>query len=507
LAVGAAAVLIGLLALPIPRSVVTGRAPAAGDVLFELPLRSVSFGGGAVGDLDGDGDREVVFGTYYRDERVIALHHDGRVLWELPSGGGPVDGSVAVVNLDGDGLPEVLWGNAQTTEFHVADAAGRDHWSMTVGEVLDAPAAVADMDGDGDLDIVLASCGRAGAPGGLRVLDAFTGRVIWRAQVGGCYQSAPLIIDQDGDGSLDVVVSTWFDHQVRAFAGRDGRLRWETPIGGTDNWTYHAGSFGDLSGDGVPDVALGDREGTLWALNGRDGTVLWSVKLPEVVYVFGPTAMADVDGDGRLNVIVAANRLFVFDAEGRQQRVVELPGYATRGPVLTDYDGDGLADIVVAVDGPAVQVYGGRNLALLKDIRLPKAGDMDHHPVIADLDGDGRMALVTVYGHGESDDPTQNWGRAVLIDLGSRGPEWPTFSHDLHHSGNYHWPVGEAVNHPGAFRTATPATATAVATATRPANTATPTPTASQATASPTPTAVATAATAVSLLFLPNLSR
>jgi outer membrane protein assembly factor BamB len=462
-------------------------ASAAADLLFDVTLHSASYGGGAAGDLDGDGEREIAFGTYYRDERVLALQHDGRVLWELPSGGGPVDGSVAVVDLTGDGRPEVLWGNAQSTEFHVADAAGADLWSVTVGEVLDAPAAVADMNADGQLDVVLASCGRSGTASGLRVFDGRSGRRIWRAEAGGCYQSAPLLFDQDGDGRLDVIVSTWFDNKVRAFSGRDGRLRWETPIG---DWTYHAGSFGDLSGDGVPDVALGDYDGLLWALNGRDGAVLWSVKLPEVVYVFGPTAMADVDGDGQLNVIVAANRLFVFDADGRQQRVVDLPGYATRGPVLTDYNGDGLADIVVAMDGPAVRVYEGKSLKLLKEVQLSPAGDMDHHPVIADLDGDGRMELFTVYGHGESDDMTKNWGRAVLIALGNRGPEWPTYSHDLHHSGNYHWPVGDAVNRPTPSPTPPPVSPSPTPTVATPTvAVSTPIPTVPSPTATPTVTA------------------
>lgn len=421
------------------------RARVAADdapLLFDVPLRSCSYGGAAVADLDGDGQREIVFGTYYNDERLIALRADGTVLWAVPSGGGPIDNSVTVADLDGDARPEVVWGNSQDTRLHVADATGRDRWSKVIGEVLDAPKAVGDVDGDGRLDLVVASCGGSGKPSGLRAFVGATGDLLWTASVGGCYQSAPLLFDQDGDGLLDVVVSTWFDERVRAFSGRDGRLRWETPIGG---WTYHAGSFGDLTGDGVPDVVLGDYSATVWALDGRNGAVLWSRKLADERYLFGPTAMGDMDGDGALEIAVSGDHLRVFDHAGRERWSKPLAGYATRGPVLTDMDGDGRPDILVAVDGPALAAYRGRDGAALFSRTFPQSGPANHHPVVADLDGDGLLEAFLIYGRGQSDTPEQNWGRAVAVRLGVKGPEWPSYSHDAHHSGNYGRPTGGPV--------------------------------------------------------------
>jgi len=418
-----------------------------GDHLFDVELASCSYGGAAIEDLDGDGAPEVLLGTYFNDERVLALSADGTAIFALPSGGGPVDNSVTVADLDRDGSPEVMWGNSATTEFHVADSSGNDLWSTVVGEVLDAPEAVADVDGDGALDIVLASCGSDASRPGLRAFVGTTGELLWEAEVGGCYQSAPLLFDQDGDGLVDVVVSTWFDEKVRAFSGRDGRLRWETPIAG---WTYHAGSFGDLSGDGVPDVAVGDYSATLWAIDGANGDVLWRKELPGVHYVFGPTAMGDLDGDGRLEIVVAAERLLVYEATGALRYAVDLPGFCTRGPVLVDLDGDGLPDVLTAVDGPSLLgfrgVDGEKVVEHAFDTPTGEVADMNFHPAVADLDGDGLNDVVTVYGRGRSDEQSANWGRAVAVQLGGSGPGWPTYSHDHHHSGNYHYPVGSAVN-------------------------------------------------------------
>jgi outer membrane protein assembly factor BamB len=352
----------------------------------------------------------------------------------------------------------VVWGNSENTVLHVADSRGVDIWTSRIGEVLDAPKAVADLDGDGRLDLVVASCGAAGRPGGLRAFEGASGRLLWTAAVGGCYQSAPLVFDQDGDGLPDVVVSTWFDNKVRAFSGRTGQLRWETPIGDD---TYHAGSFGDLTGDGVPDVAIGDFSATLWAIDGATGTVLWQRFLEGARYVFGPTAMGDVDGDGTTEIAVTGENLQVFDAAGRHERTVELPGYCTRGPVLVDVDDDGRADIVTALDGPRLQAYDGADGRLLYDRSLPGASAMDFHPAVGDLDGDGVNDAFVVYGRGQSDTPEQNWGKALAVPLGGHGPGWPSFSHDVHHSGNYGWPAGPAANTP---RPTAAATATQVPT-------------------------------------------
>jgi hypothetical protein len=447
-----------------PLTVASAVVATADDPQFQVALDSCSYGGSAVADLDNDGELEILFGTYYNDERVVALDAGGTVHWALPSGGGPVDGSVTVADLDRDGSPEVMWGNSGSTRFHVADSSGGDLWSFVTGEVLDAPAAVGDVNGDGRLDIVLASCGSDATRPGLRAFTGISGQLLWSAAVSGCYQSAPLLFDQNRDGYLDVVVSTWFGNRVRAFSGRDGSLRWEATIG---DWTYHAGSFGDLDHDGVPDVALGDYSATLWALDGNDGHTLWSRPLAGETYIFGPTAMGDLDGDGSLEVVVTGNRLAVFESDGTPGMSFALPGFCSRGPVLVDYDGNGSPDILLAMDGPVLAVYSGVNGALLYSHTFPTAPGMDHQPAVWDADHDGVLEAFTVYGRGESTQPELNWGAAVLMPLGAAGHGWPTFSHDHHHSGNYDYPPGAAVNdwvfsdgfdhgHTGAWSVTTP---------------------------------------------------
>jgi hypothetical protein len=116
--------------------------------------------------------------------------------------------------------------------------------------------------------------------------------------------------------------------------------------------------------------------------------------------------------------------------------------------VLADVDDDGLADIVLALDGPSIEVRKGTDLSVLYNRSFDEPSLHNHHPAVADIDGDGANDLITVFGRGSSEAPEQNWGRAVAVTLGGSGPSWPTFSHDHHHSGNYHMPPGDGVNRP-----------------------------------------------------------
>jgi hypothetical protein len=64
--------------------------------------------------------------------------------------------------------------------------------------------------------------------------------------------------------------------------------------------------------------------------------------------------------------------------------------------------------------------------------------DIDHAPVIADFDLDGKLDLFVVGGYGISSPDSNNHGRAYALRAGDGGgPGWPMFRHDLVHSGRF----------------------------------------------------------------------
>ncbi len=120
--------------------------------------------------------------------------------------------------------------------------------------------AIADLNGDGVLDVVFTS--PADAPGVSPRVVALSGdpevpgesRVLWTYEVpdpnGSVDQYGPAIVDANGDGSPDVVFSAR-DGLVRAVDGRDGSLIWQYDTGRV----MEAGPMiGDLDGDGSPEV-------------------------------------------------------------------------------------------------------------------------------------------------------------------------------------------------------------------------------------------------------------
>src|SRR4051812_42087385 len=95
-------------------------APLANPV-WTFDLKSPSYGGGSLATLNGT--PAIIFGTYFNDEHLYALRaKDGHLLWKFKSEGGPFDASVAVADIDGDGQPEILSADSSTGTLFCLDA-------------------------------------------------------------------------------------------------------------------------------------------------------------------------------------------------------------------------------------------------------------------------------------------------------------------------------------------------------------------------------------------------
>ena len=241
----------------------------AGDLTGSDPPRG-GFEATAFGDLDADGDLDLVAGSHGGSGSFV-LYNDGRGrftsaardLFPFPS----YMGAAQIADLDADGRTDVLFTGAPLRRFRVGSFV---YWNEASGEwSADRQTAfarhagglgssLADVDDDGDLDLFLAGW-REDTPSALYLNDG--GRRFRR----GAVVFSPRVIgsgfaDFDSDGDLDLVVSTGYTDVGRIEMwlgdGAGGFVRAEVP-GLTDVAGRYAGlSIVDLDVDGRPDIAV-----------------------------------------------------------------------------------------------------------------------------------------------------------------------------------------------------------------------------------------------------------
>lgn len=418
---------------------------------FPMGLGASGESSPVLADLNGDGVAEIIVAT--ADGKVFALLGDGSPLRGWPvmtdllrgldptnphnhlqapayregavgrDGRGSIIGGVAVGDINGDGRPEVVAADLEG-KVYARDTAGivlpgfpvrtnpefskpedRNDRNVVDAGIFAAPA-LGDLDGDGVLDVVVAAMdqhvyawrGDATPLPGWPVLARDLSQ---SASKGARIVSSPALGDLDGDGALEVVVGTneVYERSGRVYAFRsDGSLLRGWPVEVPSAWPQGSDLL-PLVGQGVPSAP----------------------------------ALADVDGDGLLEVGVAAvaGPGILFKANGRRvltlkSRAVEFgpESEAKDGPSLFamtsgsfgDLDGDGGLELTAGAAG----VRSGLTSAI-QGIRIP----FEHHlsawnartgdylsafpqivedfqffmnPAIADIDGDGVPEVISGSG-------------------------------------------------------------------------------------------------------------
>ena len=323
----------------------------------------------------------------------MALHR--RVL-------GPVAAAVVVATALASPAPAAASLDDTTPRWSVTIPGGRIHWSSP---------AIADVDGDGSDDVVV-----GGLDGRVHAYDA-SGRPLpgWPAAAvvrGGAtaVASSPAVGDLDGDGHNEVVVGAGAlevqgQHGGVVVLERDGRRR----------CAFQTGDVFDQWGGGGPD---GFSEG-----------------------VFGSPALGDVDGDGRPEIVFGSwdHRIRVVNRSCQQLAAFDNTDTVWSAPALFDLNGDRRVEIYIGGDATSFQGShsGGFFRALRYDgtpqlrqlWRRASSEAFQTSPSIGDINGDGRLEVVTGAGRfycqtaGRCHDSNKVW--AFDLATGNDVGGWP----------------------------------------------------------------------------------
>ncbi|NUN97776.1 MAG: VCBS repeat-containing protein, partial [Candidatus Omnitrophica bacterium] len=325
------------------------------DLLLELENAEI-FTSIAVAELDGDPGVELVYGTDRtgNDDTgagVHAINLDGSPvagLWPVILNT-DVRSSPAVADLDRDGLDEVVVGTYAKPTIRIFDHDGTLLGTSTSTLDIISSPAIGDLDGDLNLEIVIGSSdgkihvvkadGSDFGPSWPLTLPRRSPRLLARNDV----DSSPALGDLNGDGRPDIVVLSdegviyAYDHLGQPLPGFPFIApadTFATPISSAVNFASPV--LADVDGDGILDVIVAMSNARVYGLRG-DGTMLpgFPIVLPPGAApdlpalpgddILSTPALGDVDGDGRLEMAVA----FYSGADNASRLYVyDLPGKA-----------------------------------------------------------------------------------------------------------------------------------------------------------------------------------
>jgi hypothetical protein len=323
--------------------------------------------GTSFADLDNDGDQDLVVQSFNTGTSVLA--NDGHGTFSLSASytvpTNPL--TVTLVDVNNDGYVDIVGGSWNSWENNnggisvlLNDGDGTFGTAATYTGIANGEqwgVAVGDINGDGFADIIV--------PGSVNSSVA-----VYLNNGNGTFQSGvdnpsggdgiiAEVADLDGDGTNDVIVSNIYNGTVSVLLGNgDGTFAAPVSYATETNPTLIA--TGDLNGDNKVDMVVGSQSGNVSVfLNNGDGTLSSAVPYSNGTnsYSLGAVALADLDGDGKLDLITddgGAIRVREGAGDGSFGAATD---YATNNSnygdpsikfAVGDADGDGDLDIALA---------------------------------------------------------------------------------------------------------------------------------------------------------------
>jgi cysteine-rich repeat protein len=422
-----------------------------GEHLSPLATTGVTRWLPTLGDLDHDGRDEILIGS---ESGLVIVNGDTLTTVSSEPLGPMYSGAatpVVVDDLDGDGWLEIvtldLFGHVTVRDHNGMVMPGWPQQpvppTMPNAGVANTDVAVGDLDGDGVMEIVYGAVGWFTDPFTLVALR-LDGTTLWRhdivppapGPIGSFIGNNDVVLgDVDHDGDLDVVFAS-IDVPGNHFFVLDGSGAivddWIVPFDVASIGTPGIGTpmpfqgphpiLVDLDGDLDLEIAVGagvpgSYHPLLYAWH-HDGTPVLGfpseIAADDGYSIFDYLVAGDVDGDGTPELLSAMSTAPTFDA----------------GPRVYAWDASGH----LLADWPRVFPTVNFN----DPFTAPKL------PMLVDLDGDGRLDLVSAV------DGVEVAAANLGVPVSLKALQWPTYRHDVGRTGRYAEPTcGNGAMDPG----------------------------------------------------------
>jgi len=420
---------------------------------FVYPPDETHYGSPLCLDVDGDGRNEIVQSSiswtdYWPEGRINIWREDGSSLpgWPKSLGDGVfsplIASGMAVGDIDGDGDYEIVIVddyNVMASAIHVESGETVEGWPVEAGDywyafIVGSPV-LADLDGDGDSEVIVANDAESADTDGLIAIQG-DGTYMWQRRYisGGPISAA----DFDGDGIAEIALCGYGPGITRPYTfilDNQGQQikKWR---GGSKKGTV----VSDLDADGEPELIF-CTEDSVMAVH-IDGSTVWEARIREPISDEGALSVGDIDDDGFGEVYVnsyiesdgfAFSLVHAFDHQGRELSDAGFPKTIMGdpwlcSPLIADVDGDGQKLLVASASAP-IMAWEADGSTTPGFPLLDLSTESGSTPVLQDLDQDGDLEMI-VNGYDY---------RFYVIDLTSpydpAKVDWGMFRKDPQNSG------------------------------------------------------------------------
>ena len=333
-------------------------------------------------------------------------------------------GSVVFIDVEGDGDLDVLLSGydpstAKVAKLYTNDGSG--NFSLVSGTAFEpndnGSIAVADIDGDNDMDVLITG---AGASQNIAKLYTNDGAGVFTEVAGtpfdGVSNSSIAFADVDGDGDQDVLITgnNNTSQKIAKLYTNDGSGVF-TLVAGTPFEGVWLGSlvFGDLDGDNDQDVIITGLNGASLAsskLYLNDGSGVFALTSSTFMSVQrGFVAVSDIDGDNDLDVVMSGytngsqRTITMYTNDGSAAFTVAASpfiGNQNGSIAFSDVDLDGDNDVLITgFDAGAnrlAKLYENDATGIFTEVMgMPFDGVISSYVAFADVNGDGKDDLIT----------------------------------------------------------------------------------------------------------------
>ncbi len=308
--------------------------------------------GASVGDVDNDGNQEIVIADRIGGDLKI-IKGDGTILLSKAVGEN-IYGNIALANMDADPDLEMVFGT-MSKNLHVLNIDGSEMSGFPIAYTspIEKGVAVGDVDGDGGLEMVF----------GLLNTDLHAVKTDgtelsgFPVDLSGRIKTTP-VIAKIKDGGTHIIVST-IDKKIQRIDS-SGNIAMHMDLNATCESTP---ALCDFNGDGSLDITFGTLDSMLFVVSfNGDSIAPFPVKLDAPIRTSPFFADLDNDKDTEMMISTEGGSIFIYEADGSQYKnfPAVFSSLQNGSGCVADIDNDGDYEVCVGGDN-------GLNVIDIKD--------------------------------------------------------------------------------------------------------------------------------------------